>query len=343
MKQILYIYIYFLVLSLLSGSTPWNYTLSLGSGYDSNVLRLSSTEISNAGQNPELLGSSQNFDSFVTKYGFSLKKDLWVNNNKNLLFGSKFSNSNYAHTPEKRHWSGAIQITYKWGSYKNLKYSLQHLDKFYLRHYINRDIGNNELEACYFSDRNNSISLTHRISQRSWGALGVGFLQRYYNQPFTEFDLDITYLKIRLNFKFNKLGTLAFQINQGRAISESHLGVARPSSFDRSYNTQELFIPFILKHRLPFIQSMGISYRSEKRVYDAEDPNDVLHAGRSHVDRKLGLWIKKGIGEDLSLKLSTRLRSRETDSQYRWVRNLKSFHQLQFWLNIEWDLLYDKY
>ena len=81
----------------------------------------------------------------------------------------------------------------------------------------------------------------------------------------------------------------------------------------------------------------------KKRVYDAEDPNDVLHAGRSHVDRKLGLWIKKGIGEDLSLKLSTRLRSRETDSQYRWVRNLKSFHQLQFWLNIEWDLLYDKY
>ena len=150
MKQILYIYIYFLVLSLLSGSTPWNYTLSLGSGYDSNVLRLSSTEISNAGQNPELLGSSQNFDSFVAKYGFSLKKDLWVNNNKNFLFGSKFSNSNYAHTPEKRHWSGAIHITYKWGSYKNLKYSLQHLDKFYLRHYINRDIGNNELEACYF-------------------------------------------------------------------------------------------------------------------------------------------------------------------------------------------------
>ena len=85
MKQILYKYIYFLVLSLLNGSTPWNYTLSLGSGYDSNVLRLSSTEISNAGQNPELLGSSQNFDSFVTKYGFSLKKDLWVNNNKNLL------------------------------------------------------------------------------------------------------------------------------------------------------------------------------------------------------------------------------------------------------------------
>ena len=80
------------------------------------------------------------------------------------------------------------------GTDKNLKYSLQHLDKFYLRHYINRDISNSEFEACFFSDRNN-FAISHPVSKKAWGILGVEFLQRYYAQPFTEFDLDITYYK----------------------------------------------------------------------------------------------------------------------------------------------------
>ena len=343
MQNIKLTFISFLTFSLLLGRTPWEYTLSLGTGYDNNVMRFSSEEISNAGQNPEILGGAQNFDSFVTKYGLVLKKDFWNHGNKDLSFRSKISFSNYVDTPEKRYWSGAMDIMFKWGPYKNLKYSLQHLDKFYLRHYINRDISNSEFEACFFSDRNNFFAISHPVSKKAWGILGVGFLQRYYAQPFTEFDLDITYYKARLNFKLMKIGTLALQVIQGRAISQSHLGTLRPSSFDRSYNTHELFMPLTLKHQIPFLESIGISYRTERRIYDAEDPNDVLHAGRSHVDKKLSLWISKGIAEDISLKLSTRLRSRETDSQYLWVRNLKSFNQLQFWLNIEWDLLYDKY
>ena len=343
MRSNLHIHIPILLFSLVNGSTPWDYTFNFGSGYDSNVFRFSENEIDNAIQKPEILGSSNHFDSFVTKIGLSLKKDLFIKNNKNLSFGSKVSFSNYADTPEKRYWSGTANIIYKWGSYKNLKYSLNHLDKFYLRHYVNRDIGSSALEACYFSDRDNSIILTHRLSRRSWGSMGIGLLQRYYTRPFTEFDLDIPYIKLRFNYKFKRIGTLALQVNQGRAISESHLGTERPSSFDRSYNTQELYLPFSIKNRIPFINSLGGSFRSEKRIYDAEDPNDVLHAGRSHSDQKLSMWFRKNIGEETSIKISVRLRSRKTDSKYEWVQNLKSFKQLQFWLNIERDFIYDKY
>jgi len=338
-----YIYIYTFLFSLLNANTPWDYTLSLGSGYDSNVMRFSAEEIENAGQMPEILGSTSHFDSFVTKLGLSFKKDLWIVNNKNLSIGSKFSLSNYLDTPEKRYWSGGFNFIYKWGAYRNVKYSINHLDKFYLRHYINKDISNSMLEACYFSDRDQSASLTNRFTKNSWGTIGVGFLQRYYTRPFTEFDLDINYYKARFNIKSKRFGTFAFQINQGRAESESHLGILRPSSFDRSYNTQELFIPVTIKYRLPFIQSFGFSYRSEKRIYDAEDPNDVLHAGRSHKDKKISLWFRKNVREDVSIKISSRLRSRETDSGYEWVSDLKSFNQLQFWINIEWDLIYDQY
>ena len=70
--------------ALLNANTPLDYTLSLGSGYDSNVMRFSAEEIDNAGQMTEILGSSSHFDRFVNKIGLSLKKDLWILANKNV-------------------------------------------------------------------------------------------------------------------------------------------------------------------------------------------------------------------------------------------------------------------
>ena len=72
------IYIFVIMFAFLNANTPWDYTLSLGRGYDSNVMRFSAEEIDNAGQKPEILGSASHFDSFVNKIGFSVKKDLWI-------------------------------------------------------------------------------------------------------------------------------------------------------------------------------------------------------------------------------------------------------------------------
>ena len=343
MKTIRFIYFFMTFFSLLIAKTPWDYTLSLASGYDSNVMRFSAEEIDNASQNPDILGRTNNFDSFISKFGFSSKKDLWISKNKNFSMNTNYSLSNYVNTPDKRYWSAGLDLIYKWGSYKNIKYSLRHLDKFYLRHYVNRDISTNTLDACYFSDRDQTVAITQRFSKYSWINIGTGYLQRYYAKPFTEFDLDILYFKVKLSYKLKRIGTIALQINQGRAKNESHMGVIRPSSFDRSYDSREIFIPFNFKYKLPFIHSYGFSYKSEKRLYDAEDPNDILHAGRSHTDRKYNFWIRKAVGEDISIKISSRFRSRLTESDFKWVSDLKSFNQIQYWINIEWDLIYDQY
>ena len=91
------------------------------------------------------------------------------------------------------------------------------------------------------------------------------------------------------------------------------------------------------------ISEIGVSLRTEYRVYEAEDVNDPLHSGRSHIDSKYDIWLKKKLTEDIGITLASRYRSRTTDSSYNWVNDLKSFKQLQFWFNIEWDLIYDKY
>ena len=50
-----YTYISIIMFAFLNANTPWDYTLSLGGGYDSNVMRFSAEEIDNAGQRPEIL------------------------------------------------------------------------------------------------------------------------------------------------------------------------------------------------------------------------------------------------------------------------------------------------
>ena len=100
---------------------------------------------------------------------------------------------------------------------------------------MNRDVSTETQSPCAFTDRNQSIVLTHRISKRYWANLGIGYLQRYYDKPFTEFDLNINYLKVKINHKIRKLGNISLQVNRGRALSQSHFLPDRPSSFNRSY------------------------------------------------------------------------------------------------------------
>ena len=187
------------------------------------------------------------FDSFVTKTELPSNKINHIYKTSESRSEITFTSSDYRNTPEKKYWSGGFDIAYKWGSYKNIKYSLRHLDRFYLRHYINRDISNDKLSPCLFTDRNQSLMLSQRISKRSWMNFGGGYLQRYYSKPFTEFDLDIVYYKAKLNYKIKKIGNVAIQVNHGRAVNESHFLPERPSSFDRSYETIEWYAPIKIK------------------------------------------------------------------------------------------------
>jgi len=337
------LYLIIVILSSLSGGTPFEYTLGLTGGYDGNVMRFSKDEFNDAAQVIEIMGGSSTFDSFVTRLSFSGKKSFIFFGDKGLNFRLFYSTSNYTNTPEKKYWSGGLDVSYKWGSYKNIKYSLRHLDHFYLRHYIDRDISTGELSPCFFTDRNQSILLSQRVSIQSWFNIGVGYLQRYYSRPFIEFDLDIYYLKGKFNHKIKRYGTIALQVKRGRAVGESHFLPEMPSSFDRSYETIEWFAPLKMNKKIHFLDEIGISARLEHRVYDAEDPNDPLHAGRSHLDSKYDFWFAKRVNENMKITVSTRYRTRSTDSKYDWVKDLKSFNQMQCWFKIEWNMIYDNY
>ena len=224
-------------------STPFYYGFSFSNGYDNNVLRLSSSEVKEINSNMTSIDGIEKMDSYISKFGFKVDKTIYIQNKKEVLGKLNASFSNFHQNEYKKYWSGGFDFIYKWGSYKNLKYSLRHLNNFYLRHYINRDISTNNLEPCKFSDRDQIVLITQKISKYIWVNFGSGYLQRYYAKPFTEFDLDILYLRGKLNYKIQRLGSVSLQVTSGRAISDSGELPKRPSSFDRSYSNMEIYMP----------------------------------------------------------------------------------------------------
>ena len=330
-------------LGMLSAGTPTEFTFGFTGGYDSNVLRFSADEFGIAALDPDLMGRAPTFDSFVYKLGSSFKKTLYQNGQKEFLTSGSFNWSDYRNNRERKYWSGGLDAVFKWGSYQNLKYSVHHLDSFYLRHYIDRDVTISNLTACAFSDRRQSFTLTQRIGRRQWASITGGYLQRYYDRPFTEFDLDIHYLRGKFNKRIPNFGTVSFQLERGTAENRSFQQTAKASVFDRSYETVEWFIPLKMNRHLPFFSEVGVSIRQETRLYAAESADDPLHSGRSHQDRKFDFWVTKKLADELTFSITTRYRTRVTDSGYEWVQDLKSFQLLQLWCKLEWDLFYDRY
>ncbi|MBI88448.1 MAG: hypothetical protein CMG60_00035 [Candidatus Marinimicrobia bacterium] len=334
---------FFSIFSIMKSGTPLEYKISITSGYDNNVMRFSENEFKRAASDTVILGEAKTFDSYITKAKITAEKIFVISNSKLIKINGVYTLSDFRDIPEKKYWSGGIDAVYRWGSYKNIRYSLRHLDKFYLRHYVDRDISATSLAPCLFTDRDQTINLSHRLSKNSWFNISSGYLQRYYARPFTEFDLDIIYFKGKINYRLKNFGLFSIQVNRGYADNICFTPNLRPSSFDRSYHTTEWFLPLKINKKLNFIKEIGVSARLEIREYEAEDPEDPLHSGRSHLDSKYDLWIKKRINEDFNFTLSSRFRTRVTDSEYAWVDDLKSFKQLQFWFTIEWGFIYDKY
>ena len=108
--------------------------------------------------------SYKTLDSYINKIQFGFDKTLYTKNKKEVIYNSSVALSDYVHNSNKDYWSGIISVKYKWGSYRNLKYSLRHLNSYYLRHYIDRDLSLNDLKPCSFTDNDQYLSISNRIN-----------------------------------------------------------------------------------------------------------------------------------------------------------------------------------
>jgi len=324
--------------------SPIKWTVGLTNGYDNNVLKLSSVEKKDAALEGDILGGADTFDSHYTRFSMSgLKKIQLAERKKQIQFYAKGNISNYTQNENRRYWSGNLKATYHWGSYRKLEYSIRHLDSYYIRHYIDRDVSTNELASCSFTDRDQRILVSYPIKRRLWTSGFVSYTQRYFDKPFTEFDLDIVTTSLKVSKKFRGFGTIAIEGKYGIVDNITFGKTAKASDLDRSYKHFEWFVPVSYNQDFFGFDNVGISMRRDIRIYEAETMGDPLHSGRSHEEVKWDIWGEKELSENLTLKGSLRYRKRSTDSRFDWVSKLKTFDQVQAWVILEWDMIYDRY
>tara|TARA_B100002003_G_scaffold143486_1_gene132761 strand:- start:3262 stop:4317 length:1056 start_codon:yes stop_codon:yes gene_type:complete len=324
--------------------SPIKWTVGMTNGYDNNVLRLSDVEKQNAALYQDIMGGADTFDSHYTRFSLSGMKNVQLSDRKKQIkFYGKVNISNYSQNDNRRHWSGNIKATYRWGSYRKLEYSLRHLDSYYIRHYIDRDVSTDELASCNFTDREQRLLMSHPLKRRLWVTGFVSYTQRYFDKPFTEFDLDIVTTALKVSKKFRSFGTIAIEGKYGIADNNTFGETAKASELDRSYKHLEWFVPISYNQGLFGLDDVGFSMRRNVRLYGAETIGDPLHSGRSHDEIKLDIWGEKELGDNLTINGTVRYRKRTTNSQFDWVSELKTFDQVQAWVTLEWDIIYDRY
>tara|TARA_X000000368_G_scaffold414527_2_gene404558 strand:- start:264 stop:1304 length:1041 start_codon:yes stop_codon:yes gene_type:complete len=329
-------------LDYLSG--PITLKVGLVSGYDDNVLRFSDIEKRQASENKLIMDGTDTFDSHFSRlYLVGEKKIQLIGRGKYIYFYSRTNFSNYSNNKNRQHWSGNFKTSYKWGSYRKASYSIRHLNSYYIRHYIDRDISNNLLRSCSFSDREQLLEVTHPIKRRLWATMQLSYTQRYFDKPFTEFDLDILYSSFKISRKLTDAVTIATAFKYGDANNITYGKTAKASVLDRSYKNFEWYMPFTYNKDFGIFNKVGFSIRQDFRSYVAEAVGDPLHNGRNHIDSKINFWGEYRFNEKILVKTSLRYRNRKTESQFDWVSELKTFHQWQAWVSIEWKMLYDRY
>ena len=324
--------------------SPIKWTVGLTNGYDNNVLRLSAIEQKDAALDESILGGADTFDSHYARFSLSGLKTIQLNDrNKQFRFYGKGNISNYSQNENRRHWSGNLKAIYRWGSYRKLEYSLRHLDSYYIRHYVDRDISADELASCRFTDREQRFLASYPLKRRLWATGYVSYTQRYFDNPFTEFDLDIVTTSLKVSKKIHGFGTIAIEGKYGVADNITFGETAKASDLDRSYEHVELFVPVSYNQGFFGFDNVGFSIRKDFRLYEAESMGDPLHSGRSHEEIKLDIWGEIELGGNLTINGTVRYRKRTTNSKFDWVSELKTFNQVQAWVTLEWDMIYDRY
>ncbi len=328
-----------LFIATIQGAIPVSsWDVHIRSGYDSNVLRLSFVDQEDAAIDRDLLGRMETFDSAFLRVGGSVDfLRRFQKENQILRQKVSLNATSYLQSPDRKYLSGGWSLDYSWGPYRHLKLKMSLLNRYYLRDYLNRDVSADQQAACYFTDLDHQLALSLPVAWRTWFQIDVGQLQRYYPDPFAEFSLDIRYLGIQLSRDFSRKLRLSTYIRFNWANNITFQQTARASDLDRSYNSMDMEVPLRLRLKRSVIREIGFSQKTEWRYYEAENFQDPLHAGRSHVDTQWNTWLKGHLADNLTIKLNLRYRIRKTDSEFSWVRDLKSFHQFQTWIEITRD------
>jgi len=331
---------------------PLYFNLQSGIGYDSNFLKLSKLEQEEVSYYPALLGDSESASSLISKNTFEVKYNPYLIKGHETRIRIKINYNKYFESANKSYSSFGAYFAQHLGKYEWVKLSYSYLPQYYLRDYRDRDPDvlntnpNEILENCYFSQGSTSISYSKWIGIRSWIEGMLAYNTQYYDSSFTEFDLNIIAIGIKLSSKDYK--NYPIQINFIQSFADNltfQNGLKSTLNIDRGY-VQRYFSFKLNKKNMPifFFHNLGVLFSNTYRKYTSDIESDLLHYSRSHNETKINLWLNGKLNNSTLIRLDIIKRTRDTFSDYEWVKDLKSFNKMEYYFTMSFsfssDILY---
>ena len=315
---------------------PIYFTPSITLGYDSNFLRLSEIDKTDASTELSMLGDSKTFDSALIRPELKLQYSpvLSTKHGTNLIIN--VASVVFNQSKNKSYSSYGVRFEQHLGPYQWIKigYTLQ--PELLLRYYEDRDIISTQLFPCTFSNETLYISYSYPIIKKTWLRLKGKKNNQYYNKHFTEFDTDIFSAELRLTTSYFRRNKFTIFIENGIGKNISYNSGLLTTGLDRS-NKYIWFGGLWVYYPSKFLKSIVLYFTDNQRTYLGEDVHDPLHGGREHEDIQVQVRLKKNLAPNFDIELRGKFRTRKVFSEFEWVEELKSFNRYEFSMKISYS------
>ena len=303
-------------------------------GYNDNLFRFSDTEKDNF-NSYNYMGQSSTYDSSIIKPEVRLLYSPYLAENlTNFIFYTNVTQ--YANIDDKDNQYYSLRFDYKIGPYNWFKVGYKYSDNNFLRYYVDDDIPGEDYIRCDYRYENIYANYSINLGSYGWMRVQLGNTKHFFNPNFTEFDLDISELTWNYHYK-KKMNALSLMISNKKANNTSYNNGLTSTSFNRSYNQNEIKIS--IKTQLDdFFKSFDLGFQVINREYLSESDLDPLHLGRSHSEYYFFISVMKELRYDMNIELKYNFRYRKTNSSFDWVESLKSFQDNQVLVKFTYDM-----
>lgn len=321
-------------------AVPIYLTTSISVGYDNNFLRLSDLEKENATFDSQLLGDSETFDSQIIRPEIKIVYNPVLLNGHITNIRLTMARLDYGQSSRKSYHSFIFRFEQHLGSYQWLILGYSLLPEYYLRTYKDRDLIGDDWLPCRFTGETAFVSYSFPVFKKTWVRIKPGLTNYYYDSHFTEFDTRVVDTEIRISTRLLSKFKMSVWSVVGKGDNITFNSGLISTAWDRSYDFLQFGTQIECSPK-SYLSSIGGYVKFDRRNYLTDSPDDPLHAGRQHLEIKSGLWFKKELFNNISIKLSWEYREKITKSQYDWVEELKSFSKQEVWLKLSYDFYLD--
>ncbi len=319
-------------------AAPVKFQWGLETGYQSNPLNLSRVEQNELAFDPTPLGTAKTIDSGVLTSLLKIYyRPLLFDNHPTRFYLFSFYHR-FTSIAQKNYFSLNLTLEQPLGNWRFLKIGYGYVPKYYLRNYLDEDLGDKLRYSCTYATTKFWAGFEHRLGRKVTLEWRGQTRARYYTSRFTEYDVQI--LEGSLDARYEPSAYWRFKLHVLYGWARD---VNRQDEENRSYRSLEFTPGLVYTLRSGFIKRLSAELAVRQRAYLSEVATDPLHNGRGQIDREVRAALYPRTSGRWDWYVYGGYRRRGVISRFQRTIDLKTFQRWELGLRITLDTLWDIY